>query len=114
LLKLNGKEWFRLAEVSSDLRRFRDNPEELATAIGTLRSRGMVRPRPERPTNGKLDRPPEPALDVYPDLLNAPGNPENPECLLGEPPAEPFSRGAGIIAHRQHCGMASDREVFEL
>src|SRR5262249_44860432 len=62
---------FRLADVSSDLRRFREDPKALAEAIDALESAGAIRPR-EEPHRRRRGRTPTTAYEVHPDLLSAP------------------------------------------
>jgi len=71
-IKRHRKTMFRVAEVRADLRRFRDEPADLATAVDALKAVGAIRPRPEPPEPGKTGPKPSPAYDVHPDLLGAP------------------------------------------
>ena len=87
---------FRVAEVREHLRRFRDEPADLAAALDALKALGAIRPRPEPPEPGKRGPKPSPAYDVHPDLLGAPDNSANSANSPPEPPTEAISGIDGI------------------
>jgi hypothetical protein len=108
----NRKATFRLADVSADLRRFREDPQRLEKALKALEAAGAIRPRPEHHERG---RHPSQSYEVHPDLLRAPENPENPEN--GAPP--PVARDdSGILGNSRQTQLENsaetDRETFEL
>ncbi len=94
-IKRTRRDMFRVADVGKDLRRYRDQPAELADAIKTLVALGIIRLRHEPPEPGKTGPKPSPAYDVHPDLLEAPGI----TTITSIPPAEPPSQ-----ANRGNCG----------
>jgi hypothetical protein len=105
---------FRVAGVRADLRRFRDEPADLAAAVDALKALGVVRPRPEPLEPGKPGPKPRPAYDVHPDFLGAPEIPANTAI----PPSEPLhysnSGNGGNSRRSQENEPSPDREVFEL
>jgi hypothetical protein len=114
-IRRNGKDWFRLAEVSDDLRaRFRDNPDALAAAVAALSRLGMVRPRPEAIEPGRPGRRPSTAFDVHPELLGTPENTGNPENPPDGGTTGPISRNSRISRRWSDGAPGTDREVFEL
>jgi hypothetical protein len=135
-LKRTHRDWFRVADIGKDLRRFRDHPEDLAAALNSLKALGVIRPRLETPDPSKPGAKPSPAYNVHPDLLGAPGITTNttipatevhPDLLLRAPeitanttispsePAGPSNSGNGGNSRRsQESDQSTDREVFEL
>ncbi len=105
---------FRVAEVREHLRRFRDQPADLAAAVDALKALGAIRPRPEPPEPGKRGPKPSPAYDVHPDLLGAPDNSANSANSPPEPPTEAISGINRINGRFLESESPPDREVFEL
>ena len=103
-----------MAEVRADLRRFRDEPADLAAAVNALKAVGAIRPRPEPPEPGKTGPKPSPAYDVHPDLLGAPEITANTAITPSKAPNEANSGNGGNSRRFQESDPAPDREVFEL
>jgi len=113
-IKRHRKTMFRVAEVRADLRRFRDEPADLAAAVNVLKALGAIRPRPEPPEPGKTGPKPSPAYDVHPELLGAPEITANTAITPSEAPNEANSGNGGNSWRFQENHQPSDREVFEL
>lgn len=84
---------FSEAAVRRHLTDLRDDPVELAEALGAMVGRGWIRalPMPERP-KGTKGRKPSPAYAVHPDLIISDqysGNKCNNEALMGREGGEP-------------------------
>ncbi len=97
---------FRVAEVREHLRRFRNEPADLAAALDVLKALGAIRLRPESPESGKRGPKFSPAYDVHPDLLGAPDNSANSANSPPEPPTEAISGIDGINGRIQGGGIA--------
>ncbi|QEH34273.1 hypothetical protein OJF2_28080 [Aquisphaera giovannonii] len=110
-----GQEWFRLADLTSDLRRFRDDQGALAAAIDELRRQGAIRPRPEPPDPSKPGRKPSPAYEIHPDLLDAPGNTAITANPQPDAAPDPNPGNSGILRRAEDDRDQSlGREAFEL
>jgi hypothetical protein len=73
-IKRREESTFREADARHDLKRFRQDPADLARAIDVLKAMGAIRPRSEPSAADKRGRPPTPAYDVHPDLLGGSGD----------------------------------------
>ena len=113
-IKRHRKTIFREAEVRADIRRFRDEPVDLAAAVDVLKALGVIRPRLEPPEPGKTGPKPSPAYDVHPNLLGAPDMTANTAITPSEAPNEANSGNTGNSWRFQENEPAPDREVFEL
>ena len=111
-LKRGRREWFRVADVRDDLRRFRDAPHDLAAALDHLRALGVIRPRLVTRDPSKHGRPPSAGYDVHPDFMRAPENTKNTE----KPPLAGMHHSyySGLIGYSgasKQCDHAPDREI---
>jgi hypothetical protein len=113
-IKRNGRTWFRGADIRKDLRRFRDHLEDLATALDELKTRAVIRPRPEPSMPAKPGPKPSPAYDVHPDLLEAPEITTNTTIPARDTESPPNCGNGGNSRRDQESEISSDREVFEL
>jgi hypothetical protein len=110
-IKRRRKPSFREADVGTDLRRFRDEPDALSAALKALVGIGAIRtlkvPRPRGPGRKGSTK-----YEVHPDLLLAPDNPENTAKAATDAPE---SRDSGKSGKSWRVlGDDQAREVFEL
>jgi hypothetical protein len=67
-IRRNGRTDFSERDITQNLRRFRDDPEALAAALGVMVDRNIIRPREKPAANPKVGRPHSAVYDVSPRL----------------------------------------------
>jgi hypothetical protein len=98
-LRRTGKSTFRASDVGKDLRRFREHPADLATALDALLARGAIRPRKEHRAPSTPGPKPSPCYDVHPDLLRVPAITSNTAIAAAEA-SETVNAGNGGNSRR--------------